>query len=399
MWNLVKLDNLFHFKNGRSFKKQEWKERGLPIIRIQNLNDVSQGYNYYEGDYDKLIEVNSGDLLFSWSGTVGSSFGPHIWDREKGVLNQHIYKLSKKQAIDTKYAFYCLKKITREIEQSVVGAVGLVHVTKKNLVQFKIPLPPLVEQQRIVAKLDSVFSEINKAKKADQYILLEINKLKECIIESSLSKMNLENYKYKLQDLLDLGWIESHLDCNHGSDYPRKNEFIDSGVPYISANCLNNGSVTKINMKFLSKDRASRLRKGIAKNGDILFAHNATVGPTALLETHESKVILGTSLTYYRCQKQKINNKYLMIYMQSRLFIDQYKFVMRQATRNQVPITKQRKFDFIIPPLEMQLSISDKILKIENYIKKLSFDIEKRKRQYDSLKSVILSREFKLEAI
>ena len=111
MWNLVKLDNLFHFKNGRSFKKQEWKERGLPIIRIQNLNDVSQGYNYYEGDYDKLIEVNSGDLLFSWSGTVGSSFGPHIWDREKGVLNQHIYKLSKKQAIDTKYAFYCLKKI------------------------------------------------------------------------------------------------------------------------------------------------------------------------------------------------------------------------------------------------------------------------------------------------
>ena len=163
MWKTVKLDELFNFKNGRGFKKTEWRESGLPIIRIQNLNNVNAGFNYYEGDYDAAIEVNNGDLLFSWSGTVGTSFGAHIWEREKGALNQHIFKLTKKKDIDTRYAFYCLKNITRLIEQSVVGAVGIRHVTKKNLIAFEIPLPPIAEQQRIVAKLDAAFAEIDRA--------------------------------------------------------------------------------------------------------------------------------------------------------------------------------------------------------------------------------------------
>lgn len=380
---IPKRNQIKHFKDGY--------KRYLYISDFKNDRNLK----YVEDIYPKKI-VTSDDLIVSNTGSQGE-----VYKGIEGILSNNLFKVSfNRENLDKDFLFYFLKSpLFINFQKDRTRGSTQPHMGHRNFLSTPISLPPLSEQQHIVAKLDDVFSEIDKAKKADQYILLEINKLKECIIESSLSKMNLENYKYKLQDLLDLGWIESHLDGNHGSDYPRKNEFIDSGVPYISANCLNNGSVTKINMKFLSKDRASRLRKGIAKNGDILFAHNATVGPTALLETHESKVILGTSLTYYRCQKQKINNKYLMIYMQSRLFIDQYKFVMRQATRNQVPITKQRKFDFIIPPLEMQLSISEKILKIEKYIKKLSFDIEKRKRQYDSLKSVILSREFKLETI
>ena len=116
-------------------------------------------FNYFESDYDSAIEVNTNDLLFSWSGTVGSSFGAHIWQREKGVLNQHIFKLTKKKEIDTRYAFYCLKNITKLIENSVVGAVGLRHVTKKNLIEFKIPLPRLEEQKRIVIKLDAAYGK------------------------------------------------------------------------------------------------------------------------------------------------------------------------------------------------------------------------------------------------
>ena len=130
---MVRLGDLFDFKNGRSFKKSEWKSSGLPIIRIQNLNDISAAFNYFQSEYDKAIEVNSGDLLFSWSGTVGSSFGPHIWEREQGVLNQHIFKLNFKTDMVTKYAYFALLFITTEIERSVVGAVGLVHVTKKSL--------------------------------------------------------------------------------------------------------------------------------------------------------------------------------------------------------------------------------------------------------------------------
>jgi type I restriction enzyme, S subunit len=96
-----KLGELFAFKNGRGFGKEEWTTSGLPIIRIQNLNSPDASFNYFSGEYSSDILVEEGDLLFSWSGTVGSSFGPHIWNREPGLLNQHIFKISIRTRIPT----------------------------------------------------------------------------------------------------------------------------------------------------------------------------------------------------------------------------------------------------------------------------------------------------------
>lgn len=156
------LESVFDFKNGRSFKKSEWKVSG-PIVRIQNLNNEAAPFNYFQGSYDDAIEVNDGDLLFSWSGTVGSSFGAHIWNRGKSVLNQHIFRVSLKNGIDKRYAYHALQYITAEIEKKVNGAVGLVHITKAKLNRFEIPDPPLAEQRRIVAILDVAFAGIAAA--------------------------------------------------------------------------------------------------------------------------------------------------------------------------------------------------------------------------------------------
>ena len=60
--------------------------------------------------------------------------------------------------------------------------------------------------------------------------------------------------------------------------------------------------------KFLTSERAKQFRKGVAKDGDVLFAHNATVGPVALLRTTEPFVILSTTATYFRCDLDKLNN-------------------------------------------------------------------------------------------
>lgn len=161
-------------------------------------------------------------------------------------------------------------------------------------------------------------------------------------------------YVATLQELIDEGYITYHLDGNHGGDYPRSEEFVASGVPYVSANCIVNGEIDFSKAKFLTSERAEKLRKGIAQDGDVLFAHNATVGPTVVLHTDEERVILGTSLTAYRCNKDEIMPSYLKAYMLSDGFARQYSGEMKQTTRNQVPITAQKKYLFLIPPIEEQ---------------------------------------------
>ncbi|MBD1877148.1 restriction endonuclease subunit S [Nodosilinea sp. FACHB-131] len=162
----------------------------------------------------------------------------------------------------------------------------------------------------------------------------------------------------KIGKLIDEQAILDHLDGNHGELYPRSHEFKTYGIPYIGANDFVEGLVKFESCKFLAYERAVQFRKGIARDGDVLFAHNATVGPVALLRTNEPFVILSTTATYFRCNPEKLHNLYFKVALQAESFVRQYQSVMAQSTRFQVPITTQRKLELIIPPLPEQTAIA-----------------------------------------
>ena len=182
-----------------------------------------------------------------------------------------------------------------------------------------------------------------------------------------------------IQELLDKRYIISHLDGNHGELYPRSEEFKDYGVPYIGSNDFSNGLVDFTRCKFLSESRAKLFKKGVARNGDVLFAHNATVGPVALLKTSLDFVILSTTATYFRCDQRYFSNIFLLYALQAPFFTRQYHAVMAQSTRFQVPITTQRKFSLIFPPLPEQRAIAAVLSDVDALITALDRLIAKKR--------------------
>ncbi len=153
--------------NGRAFKPSEWTTTGLPIIRIQNLNDTTKEFNYFDGEYSERHEVNDGELLFSWSGTPGTSFGAFFWNRGKAVLNQHIFRvLVEPDRVDKDYFRYAMNSRLDRIINQAHGGVGLKHITKGKLEAVTVPLPPLSEQKRIAGILDKADSIRRKRQQA-----------------------------------------------------------------------------------------------------------------------------------------------------------------------------------------------------------------------------------------
>ena len=149
----MKIKDVCDLINGRAFKPTDWSSEGIPIVRIQNLNDQNAPFNYFQGVYSDVHEINDGELLFSWSGTPGTSFGAFRWYRGKGVLNQHIFRVIPKIAVDKDYLKYALNGNLQAIISKAHGGVGLQHITKKELDQIDIPIPPEEQQRHIVTCL------------------------------------------------------------------------------------------------------------------------------------------------------------------------------------------------------------------------------------------------------
>jgi len=165
---MVPIGDICELFNGRAFKPEDWEgadSGGIPIVRIQNLNTPDSAFNYFTGEVSEKNTINNGELLFSWSGSRGTSFGAHIWKGGKAVLNQHIFKIGFDESRATKmYLLHALNKAVIEVEENLHGGVGLVHITKGNLEKIEIPLPPLEVQKELVAEIEVYQKVINGAR-------------------------------------------------------------------------------------------------------------------------------------------------------------------------------------------------------------------------------------------
>ena len=150
-WEVRTIGEMFSLINGCAFKPEDWKTSGTAIIRIQNLNDPSAEFNYSQEPVPERNRVEPGDLLFAWSGTLGSSFGARIWNGPSGVLNQHIFKvLMDKQQVTLQFALLVLARVEGQIARRTHGfKASFVHVKKSDLVKVEMLLPSPREQQRI----------------------------------------------------------------------------------------------------------------------------------------------------------------------------------------------------------------------------------------------------------
>ena len=171
--------------------------------------------------------------------------------------------------------------------------------------------------------------------------------------------MKFEWKEYSVQELIELGMLEEPMDGNHGSIHPKSSDYVESGVPFIMANNLLNGKVDYNNCAFISEQLANTLRKGFAHPGDVLITHKATIGRTAIVGNEYDTIILTPQVTYYRVKKG-VSNRYLKYYFDTSNFQQTLaNWAGSGSTRAYLGITAQRKLPIVLPPLEIQESISD----------------------------------------
>jgi len=393
------LAELFEFQNGRGFKKSEWKTKGIPIIRIQNLNNAQGSFNYFQGKYDKAIEINAGDLLFSWSGTVGSSFGSHLWQGPKGVLNQHIFKVNLKSGIDKHYAYYGLRYITEEVEKQVNGAVGLVHITKEKLNNFRLITPPLPEQKRIVAILDEAFAAISKAKANAEKNLRNAKELFESYLQGVFAPRLRSG-----QAPPGEGWEEKtlgevceslHQGLNTAGE---KVKFSATGYPVIQTRNIDNSIVDITEkMKFVDKTVWKKYNQKYKPSiGDVFFTNIGTIGKTAIV-TEDRDYLIHWNIFKLKPNQNKISSEFLKTTLDYLTRIGYFKSLQKGGTVDFVTKKMISEALVAIPPLGPQREVVRKLDELSSETIRLESIYQQKLAGLDELKKSVLQKAFRGE--
>ncbi|EAK9999137.1 restriction endonuclease subunit S [Campylobacter lari] len=386
----IKLKNCATFINGMAFKPIDWDTKGLPIVRIQNLTGTNKNFNFYSKKYNPKFEINNGDLLISWS----ASLGVFIWNGGKAILNQHIFKVVfDKVEINKKYFYFCILGILEEMSTKTHGS-AMKHITKRNFDNIEIPLPSLKEQERIVGILDESFANIDESIKILEQDLLNLDELMQSAMQKAFNplKDNIkENYK------LPQGWEWKSLGeiCFITDGTHKTPNYIKTGIPFLSVKNISKGFFDLSDIKYISLEEHNKLiKRAKPEFGDILICRIGTLGK-AIKISLDSEFSIFVSLGLLK-PKIKIISDYLVYFLNSYFiegWIDNNKVGGGTHTAK-LNLNILEKCPIALPSLKEQEQIVSYLDEFSSNVKNLKQNYQMQIKNLQELKKSLLDKAF-----
>ena len=370
--HFVKIGQISQLVNGHSFKPKDWNGLGLPIVRIQNLNDVNKPYNYSNKPVSDKHVINSGDVLLSWSGTPGTSFGCFIWDRGKALLNQHIFKvLVDNSRMSDSFFMYAVNSRLAEMISKAHGGVGLRHITKKKLEAIKIPCPEIKEQRAIVIRVKKLLARVDEIFDLRQKSLKEASNLEGAVFaDFLLDYFNGENES----KIVPLSKILAKT--QYGTS--KKASIKKQGLPIIRMGNIQGGHLDTTDLKYIDLPENERT-KYLLQDGDILFNRTNSldlVGKAATFTGLKGGWVFASYLIRLKVDREKALPEYVASVINSRIGKE---FVYRTARRaiGMVNINAKQiqKLQIPLPSLPVQANLVGKMHEARNAAKNIRKDL------------------------
>ncbi len=397
-WTTVK--TLCTLINGRAFKPADWSETGLPIVRIQNLNNPEAAYNYYSGLVDPAHMLKGQELLFAWSGTPGTSFGAHIWWGNEAVLNQHIFKvLFDERHVDKTYLKYAINQQLEWLISVAHGGAGLQHVTKGVFESTPIPLPPYAEQQRIVDRIESLFAKLDEAKEKAQAVVDGYDARRAAILHKAFTGELTAGWRTKNAVSLESWNQYSIAEICHSLKYGTAKKSQDTGsVVVIRMGNLQSGEIDWSDLAFT--DDEEDIAKYKLTPGAVLFNRTnsaALVGKTSIYRGDYPAIYAGylIKLDY---DHDVVIGDYLN-YALNTHEAKQYCNSVKSDGVNQSNINAKKIGAFVIPvpSIKEQERIVELVKRLLEKEQKAKDAAEQVIEQIDTMKKSILARAFRGE--
>ena len=414
-WEWVRLGNIFKIIMGQSPK-------GASVFEGNDGIEFHQGKVFFGNDYlqrsnqstnkpTKIVEPNT--VLLCVRAPVGIV---NITER-KICIGRGLCGINTFADMDEKFVLYTLRAFKNDFIKKATGTT-FVAITGEVVKNQLVPLPPLEEQKRIVAKIEELLPYVEEYDKAYRE-LEELNKrfpedmqksilqyaTQGKLVEQCEEEGNAEELYQQIQEekekLVKVGkikkskklpeikeddipfdipetwkWVRfsdlaTFLNGDRGKNYPNKNEYVNEGVPWINTGHITkDGYLTTKTMNYITEEKYESLSGGKIQFGDLVYClRGATFGKTARIEPYE-KGAVASSLMIIRLADLRIR-EYIFLYLRSPIAFNQLRQYNNGSAQPNLAAKDVAKYLIPLPPLEEQRRIVAKVEELLPYLQQL----------------------------
>ena len=349
-WQKVKLGDVADFINGAAFKPEDWTGEGKPIIRIQNLTGQSRIFNYTTREVPQKFHVSQGELLVSWSATLGV----YEWQGADALLNQHIFRVDfKRDKIDKNYLRQILSVSIGEMASLTHGST-MKHINRGEFLGTEIPLPPLSEQKRLAAILDRA----DDLRRVRRQVLAGLDELAQSLFLELFGDPATNPKGWNVVRLGDVCPKSGKYGANASASEFRP------GLPrYIRITDIDENGDLRSAKVGLDSDE---WQDYVLEAGDLLFARSgATVGKTYLVKESDGLCVYAGYLIRFQTDKSKLHPIYLSEFTRSEDYNRWVTSKQNVVAQPNINAKQYADLEIPLPPLELQQQFALQIEELE----------------------------------
>lgn len=376
---LATLNSVADIIMGQSPPSSTYNKEGIGLPFFQGKADFSDMFatvRVYCAKPNKIAEA--GDILIS----VRAPVGPTNISPERSCIGRGLAALRVKEGLDQRYLLYFLRWHEPRWEEATKGST-FDAITKSDLLDVQVPVPPLTEQKRIAAILDKADS----LRRLFRYAL----ELSDTFLQSTFLQM----FGDPATNLM--GWSEYCVadistkvtDGEHAT--PERTE---AGVKLLSARNVKNGYLDyEAGLDFIPEKEYQRIRKRCdPRRGDVLMSCSGTIGRVASVDTDE-RLSMVRSVALIKPKHDMIKSKYLEHYLRTPYTQQLIQRSVNQSSQANIFLGPIKKLPILLPPIIKQKSFVDAVQQFEQ----IQAQQREASRQANHLFDTLLHRAFRGE--
>lgn len=373
-----------HLDNNGGFKFKKIK-----FVPIEFAKSMTKG----------IIKPNDIIVVKDGATTGKTSIVNSNFPYKQAVINEHVFICRLSNIVIPQWAFYKLwsqqgrKEILIDFRGAAQGGISSSFIN-----YVEIPLPPLPEQEKIVAKIEELFSELDKGKEQLQTALQQLKVYRQGVLKYAFEG-KLTNKKVKEGELpKGWKWVKFNDVCSKIGDIDHKmpKQVEKSNYPYLSTKDFTDDlKISFDKAKYISEeDYITLSRKIKPEKGDIIFPRYGTIGKNILID-FDKIFLVSYSCAIVKPNNSLIDSKYIYYLSLSPLIHEEIRKYVVETTQANIGIASIKEFVFPLPKnIEEQQQIVAEIERRLSVCDKIEETINQALSQTETLRQSILKKAF-----